>query len=59
MFGGDSIGVGIGIGIGIEMSLGHERLDVYRAAVEYVDWAHQFCEEVMRGGANRHRYRYR
>ena len=36
-FGGDPIGVGVGIGIGIEgdgMSFGHERLDVYRVAVE-------------------------
>jgi four helix bundle protein len=26
------------------MSFGHERLDVYRAALEYVAWAYQFCE---------------
>jgi hypothetical protein len=35
----DLIGVGVGIGIGIEgdgMSFGHERLDVYQAALEYV-----------------------
>ena len=35
--------VGIGIGIGIErneMGFGHEKLDVYRAAIEYVGWAY-------------------
>jgi four helix bundle protein len=26
------------------MSFGHERLDVYRAAIEYVGWAYGFCE---------------
>lgn len=26
------------------MSFGHERLDVYRAAIEYVGWAYRFCE---------------
>ena len=26
------------------MSFGHERLDVYRAALEYVGWAYRFCE---------------
>jgi hypothetical protein len=36
-FGGDPIGVGVGIGIGVEgndMSCGHKRLDVYRAATK-------------------------
>jgi four helix bundle protein len=28
------------------MSFGHERLDVYRAAIEYVGWAYRFCEEL-------------
>jgi hypothetical protein len=39
---GVGVGVGIGIGIGIEgsdMALGHERLDAYRATIEYVGWA--------------------
>jgi four helix bundle protein len=26
------------------MSFGYERLDVYRAALEYVGWAYHFCE---------------
>ncbi|HMP77162.1 MAG TPA: four helix bundle protein [Kiritimatiellia bacterium] len=26
------------------MSFGHEKLDVYRAAIEYVGWAYRFCE---------------
>jgi len=26
------------------MSFGHERLEVYRAAVEYVGWAYRLCE---------------
>jgi four helix bundle protein len=26
------------------MSFGHERLDVYRAAIEYVGWAYRLCE---------------
>ena len=41
------IGVGVGIGIGIErirMSFGHEKLDVYRAAIEYVGWAYRYAE---------------
>jgi four helix bundle protein len=25
------------------MSFGHERLDVYRAAIEYVGWAYRYC----------------
>ena len=28
------------------MSFGHEKLDVYRTAIEYVGWAHQFCEQL-------------
>jgi hypothetical protein len=24
----------------------HEKLDVYRAAIEYVGWAHRFCEAL-------------
>ena len=26
------------------MGFGHERLDVYRAAIHYVGWAHRFLE---------------
>jgi four helix bundle protein len=26
------------------MALGHEQLDVYRAAIEYVGWAYRLCE---------------
>ena len=51
-FGGDSIGVGFGIGIGIEgieMSFGHERLDVYRAAVEYVSVREESAEHAAGG----------
>ena len=29
------------------MSFGHERLDVYRAAIEYVGWAYHYCEELQ------------
>jgi len=32
------------------MSFGHERLDVYRAAIEYVGWAYRLC-----GGIKGHR----
>jgi four helix bundle protein len=28
------------------MGFGHERLDVYRAAIDYVGWAYHFCEEL-------------
>ena len=48
------IGVGIGIGIGVEgddMGFGHERLDVYRAAIEYVGWAYRYCE-TLKGHRN-------
>ena len=26
------------------MGFGHEKLDAYRAAIEYVGWAYRFCE---------------
>lgn len=29
--------------MGEEMVFSHERLDVYRAAIEYVGWAHRLC----------------
>jgi len=28
------------------MTFGHEKLDVYRAAIEYVGWAHRLCERL-------------
>ncbi len=28
------------------MSFGHERLDVYRASIEYVGWAFRLCERL-------------
>jgi len=28
------------------MGFGHERLDVYRAAIEYVGWAYRYCESL-------------
>jgi four helix bundle protein len=28
------------------MSFGHEKLDVYRAAIDYVGWAYRFCESL-------------
>ena len=28
------------------MSFGHEKLDVYRAAIEYVGWAYRLCERL-------------
>jgi four helix bundle protein len=28
------------------MSFGHEKLDVYRLAIEYVGWAYRFCESL-------------
>ncbi len=28
------------------MGFGHEKLDVYRAAIEYVGWAYRFCEDL-------------
>ena len=28
------------------MAFGHEKLDVYRAAIEYVGWAYRFCENL-------------
>lgn len=33
------------------MSFGHERLDVYRAAIEYVGWACRYCE-ALKGHRN-------
>jgi four helix bundle protein len=33
------------------MAFGHEKLDVYRAAIEYVGWAYRFCE-VLKGHRN-------
>ena len=43
------------------MNFGHEKLDVYRAAIEYVDWAYRFCEALKghRNAKDRFRYRYR
>ena len=29
------------------MSFGHEQLDVYRVAIEYVAWAYRLCEELQ------------
>ena len=28
------------------MGFGHEKLDVYRAAIEYVGWAYHYCENL-------------
>ena len=28
------------------MTFGHEKLDVYRTAIEYVGWAYRFCESL-------------
>jgi four helix bundle protein len=28
------------------MAFGHEKLDVYRTAIEYVGWAYRFCESL-------------
>ena len=28
------------------MGFGHEKLDVYRAAIEYVGWAYRLCEDL-------------
>jgi len=28
------------------MAFGHEQLDVYRAAIEYVGWAYRLCEQL-------------
>ena len=28
------------------MAFGHEKLDVYRAAIEYVGWVYRFCENL-------------
>jgi four helix bundle protein len=29
-----------------DMSFGHEKLDVYRASIEYVGWAYRLCERL-------------
>jgi len=29
------------------MGFGHEKLDVYRASLEYVSWVYRFCEELQ------------
>jgi four helix bundle protein len=29
------------------MGFGHEKLDVYRAAIDYVGWAYRFCEGLQ------------
>jgi four helix bundle protein len=45
----ENFGIGIGIGIGIErkwMTFGHEQLDVYRVAIEYVGWCFHLCERL-------------
>jgi hypothetical protein len=44
------------------MSFGHERLDVYRAAIEYVGWAFSLmraAEGPSGSVMGRYRYRYR
>lgn len=28
------------------MTFGHEQMDVYRAAIEYVSWAYQLCKSL-------------
>ena len=33
------------------MGFGHEKLDVYRAAIEYVGWAYHYCE-TLKGHRN-------
>ncbi len=38
-------GIGIAIG-GNRMTFGHEQLDVYRTAIEYVAWAFRLCEHI-------------
>ena len=50
----DAFGVGVGIGIGVErssMAFGHEKLDVYRVAIEYVGWVYRYCE-TLKGHRN-------
>jgi len=32
------------------MGFGHEKLDVYRTAIEYVGWAYRFCESLKGHG---------
>ena len=33
------------------MGFGHEKLDVYQAAIEYVGWAYRYCE-MLKGHRN-------
>jgi four helix bundle protein len=33
------------------MAFGHEKLDVYKAAIEYVGWAYRYCE-ALKGHRN-------
>lgn len=51
----DNFGIGIGIGVDISrskdrrealVSFGHERLDVYRAAIDYVGWSYRLCSTL-------------
>ena len=37
-----------------EVGFGHEKLDVYRAAIEYVGWVYRFCES-LKGHRNKTR----
>ena len=36
---------------GVVMGFGHEKLDVYRAAIEYAGWAYRYCE-MLKGHRN-------
>jgi hypothetical protein len=57
----ERIGVGVGIGIGVERTsraFGHERLDVYRLAIDDVAWVCRLCEELkVHRNAKDHRLR--
>ena len=33
---------------GKRMAFGHEKLDVYRTAIEYASWAYRLCERLKR-----------
>jgi hypothetical protein len=51
--GGSKCWLYVGVGIGIErpdMGFGHEKLDVYRAAIDYVRWAYRFREGLQGQG---------
>jgi hypothetical protein len=37
------------------MGFGHEKLDVYRVAIEHVGWAYHFCE-ALKGHRNASEY---